>query len=80
MFVARQRRLPEGVTDDDDLGEPGAVIRVDERSAENRPPLEALRIGAEYLDLRAQRPAAAYSAADPDTDARRGVIELRLTF
>ena len=43
-------------------------------------PLEAFRIGAEYLDLRAQRPAAAYSAADPDTDARRGVIELRLTF
>ncbi len=43
-------------------------------------PVRSLRIGAEYLDLRSQRPAAAYSAADPDTDARRGVLEIRLTF
>jgi hypothetical protein len=43
-------------------------------------PAHALRIGAEYVDLRSERPAAAYSAAEPDTDARRGVLEVRLTF
>jgi hypothetical protein len=39
-----------------------------------------LRLGAEYLELRAQRPAAATSGADPDTDARRALVELRLRF
>jgi hypothetical protein len=39
-----------------------------------------LRVGAEYLSLRAQRPAAAFSGADPDTDARRALLELRLAF
>ncbi len=39
-----------------------------------------LRVGAEYLTVRAQRPAAAFSGADPDTDARRAVLELRLAF
>jgi hypothetical protein len=39
-----------------------------------------LRIGAEYLAVHAQRPAAAFSGADADTDARRALIELRLTF
>jgi len=43
-------------------------------------PTHAFRFGAEYLDLRAQRPAAAYSGADPDTDARRGLLEVRLAF
>jgi hypothetical protein len=39
-----------------------------------------VRVGAEYLTVRAQRPAAAYSGGDPDTDARRGLLELRLAF
>jgi hypothetical protein len=43
-------------------------------------PVERLRIGVEYLELRAQRPAAAYSGADPDTNARRALLEARLSF
>ena len=43
-------------------------------------PAERLRLGAEYLELRAQRPAAAYSGADPDTNARRLLLEARLIF
>jgi hypothetical protein len=43
-------------------------------------PSEKLRFGAEYLDLRSDRPAAAYSGADPNTDARRGLVEVRLSF
>lgn len=43
-------------------------------------PAQAVRLGAEYLELRAQRPAAAFSGADPDTDARRALLELRLRF
>jgi hypothetical protein len=43
-------------------------------------PSARLRLAAEYLELRAQRPAAAYSGADPDTDARRAQLELRLRF
>jgi hypothetical protein len=39
-----------------------------------------VRLGVEYLALRAQRPAAAFSGADPDTDARRATLELRLAF
>jgi hypothetical protein len=39
-----------------------------------------LRVGAEYLDVHAQRPAAAFSGADPDTDAQRAMLELRLAF
>lgn len=39
-----------------------------------------LRVGAEYVTVRAQRPAAAFSGADPDTDARRALLELRLAF
>ena len=39
-----------------------------------------LRVGAEYLTVRAQREAAAFSGADPDTDARRAMLELRLAF
>jgi hypothetical protein len=37
------------------------------------------RVGAEYLDLRAQRPAAA-PVASADTDGRRAVIEVRVRF
>jgi hypothetical protein len=40
----------------------------------------ALRVGVEYLSVHAQRPAAAFSGADPDTDARRALVELRLAF
>lgn len=43
-------------------------------------PTARLRLGAEYLELRAQREAAAFFGADPDTDARRALLELRLTF
>jgi hypothetical protein len=43
-------------------------------------PADALRVGAEYLTLRAQRPAAAFSGAEPDTDARRATLELRVRF
>lgn len=38
------------------------------------------RVGVEALDLRASRPAAADSGADPDTDARRLQLELRFLF
>jgi phosphate-selective porin len=43
-------------------------------------PRPIVRLGAEYLVVRAQRPAAAFSGADPDTDARRALLELRLVF
>lgn len=43
-------------------------------------PRPYLRLGLEYLDLRAHRPAAAESGYDPDTDARRAQLELRLSF
>ena len=43
-------------------------------------PRSFLRLGAEYLDLRAQRPAALHSGFDPDTNARRATLELRLLF
>ena len=43
-------------------------------------PKKAVRVGVEYVDVRAARPAASYSGADPDTDARRALLELRLAF
>jgi hypothetical protein len=43
-------------------------------------PRPFLRLGAEYLVLRADRPAAAFSGDDPETDARRLQAELRLRF
>jgi hypothetical protein len=43
-------------------------------------PRPQLRIGVEAVDLRAQRPAAAASGADPNTDARRAQLEVRLLF
>lgn len=43
-------------------------------------PVHALRIGAEYLVVRAQRPAAADSGYDPDTNARRAQLEVRTSF
>jgi hypothetical protein len=43
-------------------------------------PRSFVRIGLEYLDVRASRPAARFSGADPDTDARRGQAELRFLF
>jgi hypothetical protein len=43
-------------------------------------PRKALRLGVEYLDLRADRPAAAFSGASPVTDARRAQLELRFRF
>jgi hypothetical protein len=39
-----------------------------------------LRVGLEYLDLRADRPAAAFSGTSADTGARRAQAELRLRF
>jgi hypothetical protein len=43
-------------------------------------PARIVRVGAEYLVVRARRPAAAFSGADPDTDARRALLEVRLAF
>lgn len=43
-------------------------------------PVERLRIGAELLTIAAQRPAAAQSGADPDTDAWKATLEARLFF
>lgn len=43
-------------------------------------PRPFVRLGVEYLEVRADRPAAAFSGQDPDTDARRGLAELRLSF
>jgi hypothetical protein len=39
-----------------------------------------LRFGVEYLDLRADRPAAAFAGTDVEAGARRGQAELRLRF
>jgi hypothetical protein len=43
-------------------------------------PKSFVRLGLEYIDVRASRPAARFSGADPDTDARRGQAEVRLLF
>lgn len=43
-------------------------------------PHRNVRLGVEYLDLQAQRPAAADSGFDPDTDGRRATLGLRLLF
>jgi hypothetical protein len=43
-------------------------------------PRPFLRVGFEFLEVRAQRPAAEFSGGDPDTNARRGQAELRLLF
>jgi hypothetical protein len=43
-------------------------------------PIRHLRIGVEALDLRSDRPAAADSGFDSNTNARRGTLELRLLF
>lgn len=43
-------------------------------------PVERLRLGAEFLTIAAQRPAAAQSGADPDTDAWKATLEARLSF
>lgn len=43
-------------------------------------PKPFVRLGLEYVDVRASRPAARFSGADPDTDARRGQAEVRLSF
>jgi hypothetical protein len=39
-----------------------------------------LRLGIEYVELRADRPAAVLAGAPVDTDARRAQAELRLRF
>jgi hypothetical protein len=43
-------------------------------------PRPHVRLGLEYVDVRAARPAARSSGADPDTDARRGQAEVRFLF
>jgi hypothetical protein len=43
-------------------------------------PRSFVRLGLEYVDVRASRPAARFSGADPDTDTRRGQAEVRLVF
>lgn len=39
-----------------------------------------IRVGGEYVELRSDRPAAAFSGASASTDARRAQAELRLVF
>jgi hypothetical protein len=41
---------------------------------------EKLRLGIEFLDLKSRRPAALFSGADPNTDARQVSVELRTRF
>lgn len=43
-------------------------------------PWRSARLGVEWLELKAQRKAAAASGFDPDTNGRRGTLELRLSF
>jgi len=43
-------------------------------------PVPRFRLGIEWLDLRADRPAAAASGANPNTNGRRLEVEARLTF
>jgi hypothetical protein len=43
-------------------------------------PKSFVRLGLEYVEVRASRPAARFSGADPDTDARRGQAEVRVSF
>jgi len=43
-------------------------------------PTRVLRVGAEYVAVRADRPAAAFSGAALSTDADRATVELRLVF
>jgi hypothetical protein len=43
-------------------------------------PRPRLRFGVEYLDLRADRPAAAFAGTEIEAGARRGQAELRLRF
>lgn len=43
-------------------------------------PARALRLGVEYVAVRADRPAAAYSGAGLTTDADRGLVELHVSF
>jgi hypothetical protein len=43
-------------------------------------PAKWLRLGLEYVIVRADRPAAQYSGHDPDTDARRALAEVRVVF
>jgi phosphate-selective porin len=66
--------------DRDGVAEPGQESGWAVTAAAFWTPSQALRLGAEYLELRAQRPAAAFSGADPNTDARRAVLELRVRF
>ena len=43
-------------------------------------PLARFRLGVEFLELRADRPAAQASGASPNTDGRRLALEGRVTF
>lgn len=43
-------------------------------------PRSFVRLGLEYIDVRADRPAAEFSGADPDTHVRRAQAEVRLLF
>jgi phosphate-selective porin len=43
-------------------------------------PRSHVRLGVEYVGLHAQRPAAAFSGRDPNTNARKLTGELRLIF
>lgn len=67
-------------TDKDGLGEPndetGSAVTV----ALLMQVRERLRLGIEFLDLKSQRPAAAFAGADPNTDARQVSVELRSSF
>jgi hypothetical protein len=43
-------------------------------------PRDFMRVGLEYVSVRGDRPAAAFSGADPDAQGRRALLELRLAF
>ena len=43
-------------------------------------PRDFVRLGLEYVSVRGDRPAAAFSGADPDAHGRRALFELRLLF
>jgi hypothetical protein len=66
--------------DRDSTAEPGQESGWAATAALFWQPRPLVRLGAELLTVRADRPAAAFSGADPDTDTRRVLLELRLLF
>lgn len=72
----RFRNTDNDQTPDDDNGEDGHAWTL----AGFWLPNDHVRVGAELLRLSAERPAAVAAGADPDTDAWKATLELRLSF